>query len=145
MNVDGRHLILLPVEDSKSNYLTGFWQWVEILATGDYERAVEALYWSRASPWTPEELKARVTTFFGGEAPWSVVVPNERLIGVINDAAEFHLPDRNGLGWFLALIPLTTEPSNPKDDEIPLMGLASSFFVRSHRGHYVLEHEIFHL
>ena len=41
--------------------------------------------------------------------------------------------------------PLTTEPSDPKNDEIPLMGLAASFFVREHQGSSVLEFEIFHL
>jgi hypothetical protein len=39
---------------------------------------------------------------------------------------------------------VTTEPSNPKNDEIPLMGVATSFFVRQHGDSYVLEHEIFH-
>jgi hypothetical protein len=45
----------------------------------------------------------------------------------------------------MAQIPLTTQPANPKDDEIPLMGLASSFFVRELGANYVLELEIFHV
>ena len=45
----------------------------------------------------------------------------------------------------MAQIPLTTEPDDPKNDEIPLVGLASSFFVRELDGQYVMEHEIFHL
>jgi hypothetical protein len=44
----------------------------------------------------------------------------------------------------MAQIPLTTRPSDPKDDEIPLMGLATSFFVRRLDTHGVLEFEIFH-
>jgi hypothetical protein len=44
----------------------------------------------------------------------------------------------------MAQIPLTTQRGDPKNDEIPLMGLAASFFVREHEGCYVLEFEIFH-
>jgi hypothetical protein len=85
---DERLLLLLPL-DNKSNYLDGFWRWVEMLASNDYQRAVDGLYWPRGITWTPEALKCRITTFFGGDTPWSVVVPNERLIGVINDAATY--------------------------------------------------------
>ena len=145
MDLNSERLILLPKVDSKSNYLDGFWRWVEMLANDDYQRALEGLYWTRGTFWTPEELKRRITTFFGGNAPWSVVVPNDRLIGVINDAAEYQPRNRDGWGWFMVQIPLTTEPEDPKNDEIPLMGLASSSFVRQYRGHYVLEFEIFHL
>src|SRR5262249_10150645 len=134
-----------PPVDSKANYLGGFWRWVEMLANDDYRGALEGLYWPRGTSWTPGALKSRITTFFGGDAPWSVVVPNERLIGVVNDAAEYQPQNQDGWGWFLAQIPLTTEPADPKNDAIPLMGLASSFFVRPHRGHYVMEFEIFHL
>ncbi len=87
-----------------------------------------------------------ITTFFGGNDPWYVIVPNERLIGVTNDACEYATLQSNGRsGWFMAKIPLTTKPDDPKDDEIPLMGLASSFFVREIHGQYVMEHEIFHV
>lgn len=145
LNPNGDRLIRLPVEDAKANYLAGFWRWVELLAADDYQGAVEALHWPKGILLTPEKLKERVTTFFGGDAPWSVVVPNDRLIGVINDAAEFQPRNREGLGWFMAQVPLTTEPADPKSDEIPLMGLASSFFVRELSGRYVLEFEILHV
>jgi hypothetical protein len=145
MDLDGGRLIRLPIEDSKANYIGGFWRWVEVLATDDYQRALESLYWPRGTAWTPEQLKKRITTFFGGDSPWSVVVPNTRLIGVVNDSAEFHPPYRDRPGWFLAQIPLTTKSSEPKADDIPLMGLASSFYVRPFGGHYVLEHENFHV
>ncbi len=69
----------------------------------------------------------------------------ERLVGVINDAAEVRPRGEDGSGWLLALVPLTTEPADPKDDKIPLMGLASSFFVREYGGMYVLEFEVFHV
>lgn len=145
LNLNGDRIIQLPVEDSKANYLSGFWQWVELLAADDYQRALEALYWPKGCSFTPEKLKARITTFFGGAAPWSVVVPNDRLIGVINDAAEFQPRNRDGQGWFMAQVPLTTEPADPKSDAIPLMGLASSFFIWELDGKYVLVFEIFHV
>lgn len=139
------HLIRIPIKDSKSNYLEGFWQWVKLLEAGDYQRALESLYWENGTTWTAEKLKKRVTTFFGGNDPWTVVIPNDRLINEINKAAKVEFKSNDFDGWFMAQIPLTTEPENPKDDEIPLMGLAVSFFVRKYEGFYVLEHEIFHL
>jgi hypothetical protein len=144
-NLNGDRLIRLPLVDSKANYLDGFWRWVELLAADDYKGALEALYWPKRTSWTPEALKKRITTFWGGDAPWSVVVPNERLVGVINDDAKYQSRNQKGWGWFLAQVPVTTEPADPKNDEIPLMGVASSFFVRQRGENYVLEHEIFHL
>jgi len=145
LNLNGDRLIRLPPVDTKANYLAGFWQWVELLAADDYRGALEALYWPKGTSWTPAALKNRVTTFWGGDEPWSVVVPNERLVGVINDGAQFEPRNAEGWGWFLAQVPVTTEPAEPKNDEIPLMGVASSFFVRQLGEHFVLEHEIFHL
>lgn len=72
-------------------------------------------------------------------------MPNDRLIRAIDDTAEFQPQNRDGRGWFMAQVPVTTEPDDPKNDEIPLMGLASSFFVRELEGLYALEFEIFHL
>jgi hypothetical protein len=145
LKLNGSQLIRLPIVDSKANYLAGFWQWVELLAADNYRGALEALHWPKGTSWTAEKLRERVTTFFGGDAPWSVVVPNDRLVAVINDAAEFQPGNRDGWGWFMAQVPVTTEPADPKNDEIPLMGIASSFFVRELGGQYVLEFEIFHL
>ena len=145
MDLNSERLILLPPVDSKANYLDGFWRWVGFLANDDYQKACEALYSSRGSSWKPDELKMRITTFFGEGAPWSVVVPNERLIGVINNAAEYEPQNKDGWGWFMAQIPLTTQLTDSKNDEIPLMGLATSFFVRQYEGRYVLEFEIFHV
>ncbi len=145
LNLNGDRLIRLPLVDTKGNYLDGFWRWVELLAANDYQGALESLYWPKGTSWTPEALKDRITTFWGGDAPWSVVVPNERLVGAINDDAEFQPRNQDGWGWFMAQVPVTTESADPKNDEIPLMGVASSFFVRQLGEHYVLEHEIFHL
>jgi hypothetical protein len=145
LDLNGDALIRLPLVDSKANYLDGFWRWVGLLANNDYQGALEALYWPKGTSWTPDALKNQITTFFGGNVPWFVVVPNDRLIGVVNDTAEFQPRNQDGWGWFMAQIPVTTEPADPKNDEIPLMGLASSFFVREYNGHYVLEFEIFHI
>jgi hypothetical protein len=145
LNLNGDRLIRLPLADTKANYLDGFWQWIELLAADDYQGALEALHWPNGTSWTPEALKDRITTFWGGDAPWSVVVPNERLVGVINDDAQFEPRNQDGWGWFMVQVPVTTEPADPKNDGIPLMGVASSFFVRQRGEHYVLEHEIFHL
>ena len=145
LNLNGDRLIYLPLVDTKANYLDGFWRWIELLAANDYRAALEALYWPTGTSWTPAALRDRITTFWGGDAPWSVVVPNERFVGVINDDAKFQPRNQDGWGWFLAQVPVTTEPTDPKNDEIPLMGVASSFFVHQLGQRYVLEHEIFHL
>lgn len=145
LNLNGDRLIRLPLVDTKANYLAGFWRWVELLAADDYKGALEALHWPKGTLWTPDALKDRITTFWNGAVPWSVVVPNERLVGVINDYAQFELRNAESWGWFLAQVPVTTEPADPKHDAIPLMGVASSFFVRQLGEHYVMEHEIFHV
>jgi hypothetical protein len=66
-------------------------------------------------------------------------------VKVINDAAEFEGRNAEGQGWLLAQIPLTTDAERPKRDDIPLMGLAVSFFLREYQSRYVMEFEIFHL
>jgi len=145
LDLNGGRLIRSAPVDTKLGYLVGFWRWVELLEADDYMGALGALYWPRGTSWMPEELKVRVTTFFGGDAPWSVAVPNERLVGAINDASVFEPSNGEGRGWFMAQIPLTTEPEGPKNDEVPLMGLAVSFLVHRLRDDYVLEFEIFHV
>ena len=145
MTFNGKNLILLPLEDTKSNYLSGFWRWVEHLANGNYALALESLYWTQPTTWTPEKLKERISHFFGGKEPWVPVIPNQRLIEVINEAAQFQTRNNEGWGWMMAQIPVTTKPQDPKDDKIPLMGLATSFHIREHYGKYVLIHEIFHV
>jgi hypothetical protein len=145
LKLNSDRLIQLPLVDTKENSLSGFWRWVELLAADDYVGALEALYWPEPPMWTPEKLKHFIATFWGGDKAWSVVVPNERLVGAINNLAEFQPVDTEDRGWLLAHVPITNEPADPKNDNIPLNGLASSFFVRPLQGCYVLEHEIFHL
>ncbi len=120
LNLNGERLIRLPLVDTKPNSLDGFWRWVELLAADDDKGALEALHWrkgTKGTKWTPEALKDCITTFWGGNNPWSVVVPNERLVGIINDAAEFQPRNAKGWAWFLAQVPVTTEPADPKDDK----------------------------
>lgn len=146
LKLNGDRLIRLPLVDTKANYIEGFWRWVELLAADDYTGALEALYWPTASTtWTPELLKAEIATFWGAGGPWTVVVPNQRLVGVINDSADFQPRNGGDWGWFLAQVPVTTQPADPKDDNIPLMGVANSFYVRQLGAHYVVEHEIIHV
>lgn len=125
-------LITFAQVNTKVHYLQAFWRWVTLLAEDDYQGAIEALYWSNGTSWTAEMFKNRVVTFFGGDDAWSVIVPNDRLVGVIDESADFRARGNDEFGWFMAQIPLTTRPADPKDDEIPLMGLATSFFVRPH-------------
>src|SRR6185436_18875928 len=101
-------MIRLPLDDTKPNYLSGFWTWVSLMAADDYAGAVDALLWDRQPPWSAQMLRERVTAFFGGDEPWSVVVPNERLVRVVEDPAEWDLPRPKRPGYLLAQIPLTT-------------------------------------
>ena len=52
-------LIRIPVQDSKENYLGGFWRWVDLMAQDDDQAATEGLYWPNGSTWTPGGLKER--------------------------------------------------------------------------------------
>lgn len=132
--------MLFPPVHTRENYLAAFWSWVELMAKNDFHAAAQALYpQSSGRSWTGNRLQTQVTTFFGGDEPWSVVIPNDRLIAVINEACDW------SEGWFMAQIPVTTQPQAPKADDIPLMGLASSFFVQEADSMFVLVHEIFHL
>lgn len=114
------------------------------LANDDYARAIEAVYWPKKAVFTSPQLKERVTKFWGGPKPWTVVIPNDRLVRVVNDDAQFEPPAQNRTGWLLAQIPVTTEPSRSKADDIILQGVGVSFFIREFEGRYVLEFEIFH-
>jgi hypothetical protein len=69
-------------------------------------------------------------------------VPNEGLVWLVNDVAELELGNTAGCRWLLAQVPVTTEPAGPKNDTIPLMGVANSFFDRQLGAHYMLQQEI---
>lgn len=143
LQINSSNLIRLPCKNSNQTFLDGFWQWVEILASGDYKKAVESLYWER-EPWSPNDLEHRITTYFSTEdkKTFVPVIPNDRLIKAVNDTAEIEWNE--GGGWGLAQIPVTNKPENSKDDDVLLMGLAVSFFVQKFADNYVLKLEIFH-
>ncbi len=136
-------MIRLPNEDSKANGLDGFWQWVTMMAADDFDSAAAAVVWPNETVTGPG-LRSTVTGFFGGDEPWSVVVPNDRLVGEINDMATWQPPQADQAGWLMAMVPLTLQPEDPKDDDIPLMGLATSFFLERDGDASVLTFEIFH-
>ena len=71
------------------------------------------------------------------------MIPNDRLVGVINDAAEIQLPSE-GKAWMMAQVPLTNEPHRAKDDDIMLMGAAVSLFIEEIGDALRFEFEIFH-
>src|SRR5262245_36446564 len=102
-------LIQFPPLDTKENSLAAFWRWVELLVADDYQQALEALHWPNGTSWTSDELKKQITTFFGGDEAWTPIVPNERLVGVVNDGAEFEPRGDRDSGWLMAHIPLTTQ------------------------------------
>jgi hypothetical protein len=125
-------------------YLNAFWQWVTLMADGDYDAALNALYWgdTQYKP-DPSRFRHSIEHFFGGPDPWSVVVPNERLIDEINRRAEIRLGTEGEPGAFITHIPVTTRPEDPKDDKIPLMGHGVEMIVRDVGGAILLEFGIF--
>lgn len=152
-------LIRIPLIDTRESYLSGFWRFVELLADDRYDAALASLVWPFGRVGDPKSFRQAIEGFWGGDAPWSVIVPNERLIGVISEGAEVVLaPDSRavaaccsdpshatlGAGWMLAQIPVTNEPHKAKDDDVVLMGVAASFVLHRRDDAYVMQFEIFH-
>jgi hypothetical protein len=152
-------LIRIPLVDHRETYLSGFWRFVELLAEDRYEAALDGLVWPAGRVGDPKSFRQAIEGFFGGDEPWSVIVPNERLVGVINEGAEVVLAPESrrvaaccsdpthaslGAGWMLAQIPVTNEPHKAKDDDVVLMGVAASFILHRRDDAYVLQFEIFH-
>ena len=121
-------------------YLDAFWRWVTLMAQGDYDAAADGLFlWEgMGREFDPSDLREHVEQFFGGPDPWSVVVPNERLVDKINGLAEIELARGEEPGYLVTLIPVTTQPEDPKDDEIPLAGVGVQMVVRDVGGASVL-------
>ena len=148
-------LIRLPLVDTRESYLSGFWRFVELLAADRYEAALAGLMWPKGQVGDPGEFRRAVEGFYGGDEPWSVVIPNERLVAVINEAAEVTLAGDSAhgcndpthvhnQGWMLCQIPVSNEPQRAKEDDVVLMGVAASFVLKQHEGGYVMCFEIFH-
>ena len=109
----------MPRINAKETFLGGFWQWVEILAARDYQQAVEALYWPREVWMTPAGLEETINKFLGNTGdPFIAVIPNQRLIDVVNDGVEIEW--RGEGGWAMAQIPITPKPEKAKDEDVPL-------------------------
>ena len=151
-------LIRLPRVDARESYLLGFWRFVELLAANRYEDAVAGLLWPGGRRVDPNGFRQAIEGFFGGDEPWSVIIPNERLVAVINEAAEVELPVEHaaraccddpkfhghGPGWMLCQIPVTNEPQRAKEDDVVLMGVAASFILEAQEDAYVMGFEMFH-
>lgn len=147
--MDPAMLILISGPPTREAFLAAFWQWVAILAEHEPARASAALWWARP-PRDPEALARQILTFWKSDRPWHVIVPNDRLIAVVNDAADVSIPSdpRWGdgrVGWGMAQVPVTDHPDRAKDDDVPLMGVAVSFFLKEVSGRLALEFEIVHV
>ncbi len=92
---------------------------------------------------TAEKLEERIATFFNDQDNMAPIVPNERLVALINGQMEIEWDEEDG--WGSALLPVSTEPRRAKEDDVSLMGIAVSFFVVAEGDHQVLEFERFHV
>lgn len=133
----------LPAERADATFREAFWKWVEFLAAGDFQAALEAVRWAEDSDMTAEKLEERIATFFNDQDNMAPIVPNERLVALINGQMEIEWDEEDG--WGSALLPVSTEPRRAKEDDVSLMGIAVSFFVVAEGDHQVLEFERFHV
>jgi hypothetical protein len=145
---DPSMLIRIDGPPTRDAFLRAFWLWVEILANGDTARASAALHWDQ-SPRDPHALSSQIQRFWGGDRSWHVVVPNDRLVRQVSEAAQFSLLNSRRsdgrIAWGLAQVPVTTEPERAKEDDVPVMGVAVSFFLKGVPGGLALEFEIIHV
>ena len=139
-------------EKSLENILDGFWKWIQLLDDGNFEKAVEAIYWEDSRPISPENLKERITTFFEWDGkPMDIVYPCEELKEIVNNAVElewedYHQPTENHVGWCMVQVPVTNEKAEAKKStNAGLWGVAASFFIIEINGKYAFDFEIFHL
>ncbi len=116
--------------------------WVALLVRGDFSAAVASIRWGEKSAMTPEELEERITTFFNDSDVMVPIIPNERLVSMIDEKMEIEWDEEDG--WATALIPVSQEPQKAKEDDVSLMGIAVSFFIVKEEDHQVLEFEHFH-
>ena len=136
-------LLLLPSDRVDASFREGFWRWISLLAEGDFQAAVEALRWGEGTEMSPGQLEERIAAFFNDSDVMVPIVPNERLVAMIDEKMEIEWDEEDG--WAMALLPVSNEPDKAKDDNVALMGIAISFFVVKQGGHQVLEFEKFHV
>ena len=136
-------LLLLPSDRVDASFREGFWRWISLLAEGDFQAAVEALRWGEGTEMSPGQLEERIATFFNDSDVMVPIVPNERLVAMIDEKMEIEWDEEDG--WGRALLPVSNEPDRAKEDDVALMGIAITFFVVKQGEHQVLEFEKFHV
>lgn len=142
-------LLRFPLINDSEVFLTAFWRWVGLLASGNNQEAVDSLFWkdSAADPeaWTLEMSHF----FFGEEMPLFPVVPEDlELKKSFESLAEIefdhiHTSDNAVKGWAMFTIPLSNKQGVSKG-KVSLWGLPVSFFIREVEGKYAFEFESFH-
>ena len=127
-------------------YIEAYWTWIRLLASDDFDAAISALVWDDEEAMTSEQLKTLISTIYAA-TEWAVIVPNDRLVGVINSSFETNLEARHegDNGWFLAHIPVSGEPERALEDDVELFGVGVSFSVVRREGRLGLCYEIVHL
>jgi len=143
-------LLELPVEREDATFREGFWKWVDLLARGDFAAAVSAIRWGEGASMSPEQLEQRIAAFFNESDHMVPIIPNQRLIDLIDEKMEVEwcvdeLSGEQEDGWAMALLPVTHEPHRAKEDDVSLMGIALSFFLVKEGSFHVLEFERFHV
>jgi len=96
------------------------WNWGEIMDNGNFEKAVESIYWRNRKPIMPNKFKERIITFFQSEGnPMEVVLPCEELKEMVNNVTEivwedFYQETKNHVGWCMLKIPVTNNKEEAK-------------------------------
>ena len=134
-------LLNLKLAREDASFREGFWMWVALLVSGDFSAAVASIRWGENSAMTPEELEERIASFFNDSDVMVPIMPNERLVSMIDEKMEIEWDEEDG--WATALIPVSQEPQKAKEDDVSLMGIAVSFFIVKEEDHQVLEFEHF--
>ena len=81
-------LLELPVEREDATFREGFWKWVDLLARGDFAAAVSAIRWGEGASMSPEQLEERIAAFFNESDHMVPIIPNQRLIDLIDGKME---------------------------------------------------------
>lgn len=142
-------LLKLPAEREDATFRDGFWKWVGLLARGDFGAAVDAIRWGEGRAMSPGQLEQRIAAFFNDADHMVPIVPNQRLLDLIDGKMEIEwcvdeISGEEEDGWAMALLPVSHEPQRAEEDDVSLMGIAISFFLVREGAHHVLEFERFH-
>ena len=135
-------LKLKPAREDAS-FREGFWKWIALMVSGDFSAAVTSIRWGEKAAMTAKELEERIATFFNESDVMVTIIPNERLVSMIDEKMEIEWDEEDG--WASVLIPVSQEPQKAKEDDVSLMGISVSFFIVKEEDHQVLEFEHFHV